>query len=80
MPVTLTALGYIPVRKEARLGVQIVDWQYACVKVTASFINESNLGVRMWGFPSAPIVSNRCLSLQYQRMLGRLAMFRLPGS
>ena len=54
-----------------RLGVQIGLWQYACVNAVPVSTNWSIVGVRTDGFPNAPMVSNRCWSVQYQRMLGR---------
>ena len=56
--------------KLARLGVQIGLWQYALVNATPCFTSWSNTGVLTWGFPNAPMVSNRCWSVQYQRIFG----------
>jgi hypothetical protein len=63
--------GNMPVMKLDRLGLQIGLWHSACVKATPSATNASIVGVATCGLPSAPIVSNRCWSVQYQRMLGR---------
>src|SRR5688572_21576536 len=68
-------LGYLPVRKDARLGVQIGAWQYAFMKVVPIAASRSRLGVRTYGLPLGPMASERSWSAQYQRMLGR----RLAG-
>ena len=65
-----TRLGYLAVRKLARLGVQLALWQYACVKAVPSLAKASIVGVFSCGLPSAPIVSKRCWSLQYQTVFG----------
>ena len=53
-----------------RLGVQIGLWQKAWVKATPSATSRSSRGVWTCGLPSAPTVSKRCWSVQYQRMFG----------
>ena len=56
--------------KLERLGVQMGLWQYVCVNDTPERTRPSMVGVVICGFPSAAIVSNRCWSVQYQRMFG----------
>ena len=45
-------------------------WQKACVNAVPSATKRSRRGVCTYGLPSAPMVSNRCWSVQYQRTLG----------
>ena len=42
---------------------------------TASCTRLSKVGVWTCGLPRAPKVSNRCWSVQYQRMLGHVVIF-----
>ena len=73
-----TADGYIPLRNPARLGVQIGDWQYAFSNETPLPTRRSMFGVRMYSLPSARIVSQRCWSVQIQRMFGRSSAGAAP--
>ena len=57
-----------------RLGVQIGLWQYAWVKAVPRATMASKCGVLTCSLPKAPMVSKRCWSVQYQRILGRLLM------
>ena len=51
------------------------------MKATPSLTKWFNVGVLTYGLPSAPIVSNLCWSVQYQRILGleSIAILRSKG-
>ena len=53
-------LGYMPVRKLARLGVQMGLWQYVLVKLVLSLTKPSKRGVFIYLLPNALMVSKRC--------------------
>ena len=59
LPLRLTrmALGYMPVKKLARLGVQMGLWQYARRKAVPLATRLSICGVSTCGLPNAPMVS-----------------------